>query len=70
MNDKNMKKLKKNEIITENPDSRWAALSFDSSKMIAEGKTPEEVIEKADKLVGPNNYVMTWMPDPNITYIF
>ena len=54
---------------TKDPESRWAAFTF-KGEYVSEGKTPEEANKKAKELVGDNNYVLSWMPDPNVTYIF
>ena len=58
-----MKELK---IETKSDDSRWAALDF-NNKLIAEGKTPEEAIEKAEKIT--DKYALMFIPEKNITYI-
>lgn len=49
------------------PKTRWAALDFDN-KVIAEGKTPEEAIEKAELIT--KKYALMWIPEKGITYIF
>ncbi|MEX0813655.1 MAG: DUF5678 domain-containing protein [Chitinophagales bacterium] len=56
-------------INPKNPDSRWIAVNVkDNSKIIAEGKTPQEVIKKAKKT--GVNYILSFVPKKDSTYIF
>lgn len=59
------------EINTQNKDSRWVALDIkDMSIIISEGKHPLEVIEEADIKVSRDNYILSFVPDPSVKYVF
>jgi len=50
-------------------DKYVALAGFNSKKVIAYGKDPRKVIEKARKK-GFKEPVIVYVPDPNITYIY
>lgn len=56
-------------IIPKKDDTRWVAVDVKNpDTILAEGTTPEEVIEKAEKT--GIEYSLMYVPDPNSTYIF
>lgn len=54
-------------IRPKNADTRWVTLDLDD-KIISEGKTPDEAIEKAKKSEKP--YTLMFIPLEGNTYIF
>lgn len=55
-------------INPKSPQTRWVALNIkDNSKIIAEGKTPQSVIKKADKT--GKEYILSFVPKKGTTYI-
>ena len=56
-------------IVPKDKDSRWVALDmFDGDKIIAEGKEPGEVTEKAKKT--DKQFMLMFVPKQGETYIF
>lgn len=49
------------------PDTKWVALN-NADEIIAEGKTPEETMEKAKKI--SNDFSLVFTPLEGNTYIF
>lgn len=54
-------------ITPKDPNSRWVALD-DDNQIIAEGKTPDEVIESAKKT--DKAFTIMFVPVEGNTYIF
>lgn len=54
-------------IKTQNPDSNWVTVD-EHGKMISEGKTPAEAIEKAKKI--SDNFSVIFVPKEGESYIF
>ncbi|MGQ0829420.1 MAG: DUF5678 domain-containing protein [Bacteroidota bacterium] len=56
-------------ITPKNANSRWVAIDIiDSDTIIAEGKSPEEVSEKAKKT--GKQFMLMFVPKQGETYIF
>jgi len=68
MKDNNEAKLNEPKIEVTNKDSNWVALDIVNSSVIAEGVTPEEATEKAEKI--SNNFMLMFVPKKGETYIF
>ncbi len=49
------------------PESRWVALG-DNDAIISEGRTPNEVMERAKRL--SNNFILMFVPIEGASYIF
>jgi hypothetical protein len=55
-------------IEIKNNDSRWVALDIVDSSVIAEGKTPEETTQEAEKT--GKKFMLMFVPKQGETYIF
>lgn len=62
-----MEDLKPIEIITKDPNSRWAAFD-DDNNVIAEGLTPKEVIEKAKEK--GTNFILVFIPSTTCIFYY
>jgi len=54
-------------ITPKNPDTKWVALDANDN-IISEGKTPEEVVDKAKNVSG--EFFLMFVPQEGTTYIF